>query len=300
MTVAAVALVVGLVGPWPVARLSRRGGSPRLAVAAQTACLLLAWSGVLVIVADMAAPQEGIIRACATVFVALVRGDWDTASVTAAVVYAGVAGRTACCLATVSVRSRRTVAAIRSVASYDGTAWTLSGCASVGFTAGLVRPIVVVCDEIAMRLDDTARRVVVAHERAHARGRHTAVDLAARALAAGVSPWPGAGLAMLEVRRNLEAAADDCAARRFGAPQVAHTIGQVALMPRSPLVAGTLGAADWPVWRVRRLLERHRVPHWRRMPAFAAAASSLLVGAQGATHALMGAHLIPVAKMCPL
>lgn len=300
MIVAAVALAVGLLGPWPVARLSRRGGSPRLAVAAQMSCLLLAWSGLLVLVADVAAPHEGVVRACATVFAALASGEWEPVPVMGAVAYLAVVGRTGWCLARVTARSRRTVEAVKSVARFDGTAWRISGSRSVGFTAGLVRPVVVVSDDLTDRVDERTREVVVAHELAHARGRHTAVDLLARALAAGVAPWPGARLAMLEVRRNLEAAADDYAARQYGAATVAHAIGQVALTPSAPLAAGTLGATDWPVWRVRRLLRPHRVSHWHRMPASAAAASSFVVGAQGAVHALMGSHLLPVVKMCPL
>ena len=300
MTVAAVALAVGLLGPWPVARLARGGGSPRLAVVAQMSCLLLSWSGLLVLVADVAAPHEGVVRACASVLAALARGEWDPVPVTAALAYLAVVGRTGWYLARAIARSRRTVDAIRSVGRFDGTTWQVAGSRSVGFTAGLVRPIVVVSDDLAEGIDARTREVVVAHELAHARGRHTAVDLLARALAAGLAPWPGARLATLEVRRNLEAAADDCAARQYGAATVAHAIGRVALTPSAPITAGVLGAADWPVWRVRRLLRPHRISHWHRMPASAAAASSFVVGAQGAVHALMGAHLLPVVRMCPL
>ena len=300
MTAGAVALVVGLCGPWAVARLTRRGGTPHLAVAGQIACLLLAWSGALIVVADLAAPSAGVFRACSTVVTALLRGDPQPAGVLAAVVYGGVVGRTAWCLAAVSSRSWRTVASIRAVAHHDGATLTVPTGSSVGFTAGLIRPFVVVSDDLFGDLDEATRDVVLSHELAHARGRHTAVDLLTRALVAGLAPWPGARVAMVEVRRNLEAAADDFAAHQFGAEGVARAIGRVALMPKPSLAPGTLGATGFAVWRVRRLLHPHRVPGWRRMPASAAAASSLVVGAQGAAHATMGAHLLPLAMMCHL
>ena len=300
MTTAATAAVVGLLGPWAVARLTRGGASPRLAVAAQLACLLLAWSGVLVLAADVAAPHVGVVRACASIVSSLARGDVTAPSLAGAVVYAAVAGRTVWCIFAVATRSRMTVASIRSFATFDGTIWRLSGVDGAAFTAGLVRPLVIVSDDLMSLLDADGRGVVVAHEQGHAAGRHTVVDLAARALAAGLAPWPGARLAMLEVRRHLEAAADDHAARRFGAERVARAIARVAVMPSPQLAAGTLGAADWPLWRVQRLLDPVSAPRWRHLPASAATASSLLFGAQGAAHALLGAHLLPVARMCPL
>ena len=300
MTTAAAAALVGVLGPWAVARLTRTGSSPRLAVAAQLACLLLGWSGVLVVAADLAAPHAGVVRACASILSSLVRGDVTAVSLSGAIVYAAVAGRTLWCLVGVAARSRATVTSIRSSATFDGTSWRLSGVDGIAFTAGLVRPIVVVSDDLMSCLDGNGRRAVVAHERGHAEGRHTLVDLVARALAAGLAPWPGARLAMLEVRRNLEAAADDYAARRLGAVPVARAIASVAMMPSPQLAAGTLGAADWPVWRVERLLQPCEAPRWRQLPASAATASSLVLGAQGAAHALMGAHLLPIARMCPL
>lgn len=300
MTAALAAVLVGFLGPWPISWLSRKGSSPRLAVASQLACLLLAWSGTLVLVADIAAPRTGVVRACATVVAAILRGDADFASVTAALVYAAVLGRTAWCLVSVCSRSRRTVGSIRSLASRHGEAWILDAGPSVGFTAGLLRPLVVVSAEHAKHLPVATRDVVLAHERAHAKGRHTVLDLVARALAAGLAPWPGAQIAKGEVRRNLEACADDSAAKTFGPGAVARAIGHVALMPALQLAPGTLGAIDWPVWRVQRLLEPQDLPLWRGMPASAAAASSLFFGAQGAAHALMGAHLLPIASMCPL
>ena len=251
------------------------------------------------VAADFAAPHAGVVRACASILSSLIRGDATALSLAGGAVYLAVAGRTIWCVVAVVIRSRSTVAAIRSAATFDGTSWTLSGVDSVAFTAGLVRPVVVLSEERMSCLDRDGRRAVVAHELGHASGRHTIVDLAARALAAGLAPWPGARLAMLETRRNLEAAADDYAAQRLGARCVAHAIAQVAIMPTVELAAGTLGATDWPVWRVRRLLEPPDAPLWQ-FPASAATASSLVVGAQGAAHALLGAHLLPVAKMCPL
>ena len=300
MTVALAAVLVGSIGPWPISWLSRKGASPRLAVASQIACLLLSWSGTLVLVADVAAPRTGVIRACATVVAAILRGDASFASIAAAFVYSAVLGRTLLCLARASSRSRKTVRSILSIAERHGPAWVVQTAPSVGFTAGLVRPLVVLSAEHAKYLSAETKHVVLAHERAHARGRHSALDLLTRVLAAGLAPWPAAKLATAEVRRNIEACADDRAARSFGGTVVARAIGEVALMPALEPAPGTLGATQDPVWRVRRLLEPQAVPRWREMSASAAAGSSLVVGAQGAAHALMGSHLLPIAGMCPL
>lgn len=298
MIVPAIALAAGLAGPWLVARSTGRGSTPRLAVAAQITCLLLAWSGALALVADAAAPSVGLVRACAIVVTAVLRGDADPLAWGAAGVYVVVAGRTAWCLGSESVRSRRMVAAIRSGATHDGRTWRVSCGPSVGFTAGLVRPLIVVADDRWSALDAATREVVVAHEVAHARGRHALVHVLARGLGAGLQPWPGARLAVAEVRRNLEAAADDSAARLFGSTHVARAIGQVALAPATTSWPGTMGASGWAVWRVRRLLHPHKMPRWRRVPASAATASSLAFGAQGAAHAVLGAHLVPLAVLC--
>ena len=300
MTAALIAVAIGSFAPWPIAWVSRRGSSPRLAVACQLACLLLTWSGALVVVADVAAPRTGVVRACATILAAVARGEADLTSTVAAVVYAAVIGRTVWCLVSVCARSRRTTDSIRSVAVRQGETWVLDNGPSVGFTAGLLRPLVVVSAAHARHLSSATRGVVLAHERAHAKGRHTAVDLVARALAAGIAPWAGAKVAIAEVRRNLEACADDAAAKTYGPAAVARAIGHVALMPAMGVAPGTLGAIDWPVWRVQRLLQPQDIPLWGGMSASAAAASSFFFGAQGAAHALMGAHLLPIASLCAL
>ena len=88
-------------------------------------------------------------------------------------------------------------------------------------------------------LDDDERRIVVAHERAHARYRHDRYLLTAE-LAAAILP-PLRGLAR-RVNFSIERWADEAAAAVCGDRKlVAITLGKVALQTNPPTVAGFSG-----------------------------------------------------------
>lgn len=88
-------------------------------------------------------------------------------------------------------------------------------------------------------LDDDERRIVVAHERAHARYRHDRYLLTAE-LAAALLP-PLRGLAR-RVNFSIERWADEAAAAVCGDRKlVAITLGKVALQTNPPTVAGFSG-----------------------------------------------------------
>lgn len=98
---------------------------------------------------------------------------------------------------------------------------------------------IVISTALVDLLDDDERRIVVAHEEAHARYRHDRYLLTAELAAAALPP-----LRALARRVNYsierwadESAADACGDRRL----VAVTLGKVALQSHPPTVAGFAG-----------------------------------------------------------
>ena len=98
---------------------------------------------------------------------------------------------------------------------------------------------IVISTAMVELLDDDERRIVVAHEEAHARYRHDRYLLTAE-LAAAVLP-PLRALAR-RVNYSIERWADEAAAAACGDRQlVAVTLGKVALQTHPPTVAGFAG-----------------------------------------------------------
>ncbi|MGH8905983.1 MAG: hypothetical protein ACRD0K_05620 [Egibacteraceae bacterium] len=287
----------GLAGPWIVGWLTRRGSSPRLAIAAQLAGLLLAWGGVLAVVGKLVAPEEGMMRACGIMLSVILSGESTIATTVAAFAYLLLPGRGLGMLARTTWAVRRAAVALKCGGTVEDRVFHVPRLSTVAVTAGLLRPIIAVNAASFRALGWEQRSVVLAHERAHARSRHALVDAVARILAAGLAPWPGARVALAEVHRNLEAAADDRAASAHDRKTVALTIAEVATGARP--VVGALGASGWPVWRVERLL-RDRPTTAVRVAILLAAlgvSAALVVGGQATLHVLAGAHFIET--YCP-
>jgi beta-lactamase regulating signal transducer with metallopeptidase domain len=111
---------------------------------------------------------------------------------------------------------------------------------------------VVVTSAAVAALDDGELSAVMAHERAHLRGRHHLVLAVARAMARAVPVLPIFGWALTEQASLLEMIADDAAVRRSSRGTVARAL--VHLAERSVPVPA-LGAGDVAaVSRVNRLL----------------------------------------------
>lgn len=113
-------------------------------------------------------------------------------------------------------------------------------------------------------LDDDERRIVIAHERAHARYRHDRYLLTAELAAAALPPLRGLAR---RINYSIERWADEAAAAVCGDRQlVARTLGKVALQTHQPTVAGFsgLGVAS----RMNALLAPP-VPNPRRAPLLA-------------------------------
>lgn len=152
---------------------------------------------------------------------------------------------------------------------------------------------VVLSSGLVELLDDDEQRVVLAHERAHARHRHDRYLLVAQVAAATIPMLrPLASRLQFSLERWAdEAAVEECGDRRF----VARTLGKVALHGLTPV--GALGLAGLGVpARVAALLSAPAP-----MPR-----SSLLVGlclaiaATGALGAFQVHHLTSlVTALCP-
>lgn len=253
MVAAALLTVVGLVAPLLLHRRGARGCSPRLVVAGHVAALAVAWVGVFALVANvLSAPNDtfvGVLELCQL----LVAWSWDqspAAMMATAGLVAVLPGRALWHLG----RSWAEQVRLRRILHLDGSRRPVThvGIPTVACTVGVLAPRVVVDADRFPRLPACHQDAIVAHERQHVRGRHLLVDVVARCLAAGLAPWPGARVATREVRRHLEAAADDAAAKVVGPRAVAAAIVDIACTP-APHV-GALGATGWTAWRVDRLL----------------------------------------------
>lgn len=291
----AVLLVVGLGTPYALQRLGSRT-RPGLVVAANVAGLVLAWLSVIDLIGLWMVPDHGVLGLCRVAFershdIVDVRGVGLLPAVSVV-----LGGRAVWSIA----RTCRSVRRVRYRIAASGrqmpgglTAATLG---TVACTIGFVRPRIVVDDARFAALSAPQQRAVIAHERGHVRGWHALIDLAARGLAAGLAPWPGARLAYGEIRRHLEAAADDRAARHTSRRDVAAAIVEAATSP--PAVA--LGAGGWTVWRVDRLLSPRPRRVWHAIAASTVVGLTAAVIVQLSGHAVTGFHLLSAALPCCL
>lgn len=118
------------------------------------------------------------------------------------------------------------------------------------FTAGFIRPRVVVSFALLHSVAPEWRRVILTHEDAHRRAHHPLVILPAEALARGL-PIAPLRWAVRALRLALETSADERAAREVGSREaVAEAIAGVALAS----VARAVAFEGEEVLRVRRLL----------------------------------------------
>lgn len=122
-------------------------------------------------------------------------------------------------------------------------------------------------------------RAVLAHERAHLRGRHHFLVAWVRLLDEAFPRVPLLSAAVEEVDVLVEWAADDRAARSVGANPLAHALGALAVSGSTDRTAPALAASGaCTVQRVRRLLAAPPARHSRiRRFAFTGAALTTLL-----------------------
>ncbi|WP_019873233.1 M56 family metallopeptidase [Sporichthya polymorpha] len=137
-----------------------------------------------------------------------------------------------------------------------GCAWVLPAAEPLAYVAGLLRPRVVVSDGLLQLLSPDEQQAVLAHEAAHLRLGHARLLVVGSALARTYRWMPGVSPAWALLRRELEAAADDAAARAVGARTLLSALARVAIARARPAVAG-FNDLDAPALRYR----IHRLQH---------------------------------------
>lgn len=306
--IASVVVLVGglLMASWRPCRWGQ-GRAPRNAVAMLLAATAAIWAGSLGVVVTLVSGElGGTLAACGVLWRQLVAGQlagWESALV--ALWLVAVPGRGAWSLAACSVRSRRLRRSLRAAAvavpreeCATPRVVLAPGLSTTAITLGMLRPLIVVDEDFWRTSSLLQRRVVVAHEDGHRRGRHAVIEGVARVFTAGLAPLPFAAGVYECVRRHLEALADDAAVRCHDRTTVGIQLGQIALGSYPP--AG-LGASGGALWRVERLLTPNRLPSRRLSLALAPATAVLVMGMMlvvGETAYALGPVANP--QFCPV
>lgn len=161
---------------------------------------------------------------------------------------------------------------------------------------------IVLTSSAVASLRDRELAAVIAHERAHLRGRHHLVLAAAAALAAALPFIPGLRWAHTEQARLLEMVADDQAVRQEDRLCVARALISLA---GTSVPAASLGAADTAaVARVERLMQPavRLGTVWRLAATAALAVTALTPVAIAAGPAVVAAQMqyCPISSTAPM
>ena len=234
----------------------REGRAPRAAVALLLLSSVAVWVGSFAVAVQFAAEtSQGAWTACGLLWQQIVNGQveaWRVLPLAAWVVAFGLRGVVG--LTAHQVGLTRLGRELRLAATpVDGSDDVLmvAGLGTPALALGVLRPTILVDRDFWTRASAAARAVILAHERAHARGRHVLIESAATFLVAPLRPLPLADRVYECVRRHLEAIADDGAVRAYGRDAVGRALGHIAL---EAFPAAGLGASGACVWRVKRLL----------------------------------------------
>lgn len=149
----------------------------------------------------------------------------------------------------------------KSCSTSGGTqVWIVPSERPAAFAGGWWHPRAAVTSGLLAPLDEAERRAVFEHEAAHVRFGHPRLLVAAGAVAAAYGRFPPVRRAWDGLRRELEAAADDEAARVVGAATVVSALVRVALAGTAA-VGGTagFGGVEHLHYRIARLEQRRPV-----------------------------------------
>jgi Zn-dependent protease with chaperone function len=269
------ALVVAWCAPALLTRLTGRGVSARLGLAAWTAAMLSVLASALVALQFLVRAAIAGWPGLAEVVCRSVAGGACTQAVYRSAVFEFALGLITIAAALVVTvlawrygrsvqRGQRQVRAHAEVARITGRSLPGASAAVVLDATqraayclpGRPATIVVTSGALAV-LDSTQLSAVLAHERAHLAGRHHMLIALTRALAASFPAVPLFMLAPPEVTRLAEMCADDAAARRGGRPALIAALlamGTGAAVPATALAA----TACTVTARVLRLVEPPR------------------------------------------
>ncbi len=304
------AITVGTVGPFALRRLAVPRRHPALVMAAWTGSLLTAMvafsaAAVVLVLPDPSVPAGalGVAHACLR---AAVHGEalpWVVATrlllgvTVGAVVVRFLTVAVTMTRADRAARARRYEALDLVARSADGV-WWVPGDRPLAYSMGGRSPRVVASSALAT-LEDADRYAVLAHERAHVRGRHHLVVRFAVVAATALPRVPLFRAAPAAIRLLVEMSADAEASRRCGQDAVASALHAVASGPPGrPHASGAiLGITDEqmaPILRARLawLGHRHGARIWARSHgarAIAFATSAVpVIALVGALAALVG------------
>ncbi|MDA8072853.1 MAG: M56 family metallopeptidase [Actinomycetota bacterium] len=151
----------------------------------------------------------------------------------------------------------RGLALSRSVrrATSAGEVWVVPSGHLAAFASGLWRCRAVVTSGMLAPLEGAERQAVCEHEAAHVRLGHPRLLTVCGAIAAAYGRFPPVRRAWEGLRRELEAAADDEAARVVGTEALLSALIHVAMLVghETPAVAPGFMGAEHLRWRIARL-----------------------------------------------
>lgn len=276
------------------------GRAPRSAIAMLLAGAAAVWVGSFGVVVGVVTGEVGSpVAACGVLWRHLVAGDlgwWRLALVmswTVALPLRAVVALAAALLTTGRVYRRFRLLGTP-VEDQDGVV-ALPELGTTAVTVGVLRPVIAVDVTFWAAATPQERAVVLTHEQAHRRGRHSIVELAARCLTA---PLPATSAVYEGVRRHLEALADDAAVRRHDRRTVGVALGRIAL---ASYPAAGLGASGAAVWRMQRLVQPSTRTGWRDRLVLSVSGLGLALGlvvVLGDAAAALGPVAAPT--FCPL
>lgn len=260
------AALVTWVSPPLLSRLTRRGVSPRLGVAAWLSAItgaLLAWAAAVMIL--FAAGVQGLSNSSAMMFclklVGLPAAAPSPLSMAALIVIGLVAS------AVVTVKVTRAVLGLRLRSREHARTARVVGVPTDRpdvFVVAADRPAaycvvgrphaIVVTSAAVETLDEAQLAAVLAHEDAHLSGHHHHLLMVLRALASSLPLLPLFTRGAAQVADLLEMCADDSAVRRHGTRPLIAGMIMLAGSASSP-VAGMAVAANAVIARVTRLMD---------------------------------------------
>ncbi len=266
-------------GPRVLAPLTRRGLSPRLSLTVwltAVALSVLAWlaTGVGLLLGILGIPLATSEKFCVDMILAVGHLSWtestalNAMAAMAAILTVTVALRSVVAGRRSWARSREHADAARLLGSHGGSGDAVilpSSTPTAYCVAGRPDAIVVTTGALAV-LGDAELAAILAHERAHLRGRHPQLLMLCRALATTMPRLPLFPAAFTAAGRLLEMRADDVAVRRHGSATLLG--GLLSLVDPLPANGVAVGAADTAVLeRAARLVEpatlgarlRHRI-----------------------------------------
>ncbi len=136
-----------------------------------------------------------------------------------------------------------------------GEVWVVPSARPVACATGLWRCRAMVSSGLLAPLEAPEREAVCEHEAAHVRLGHPRLLIFGAAVAGAYGRFPPVCRAWDGLRRELEAAADDEAARVVGPEAVLSALVKVVLMGRAPSAVASpgFGDAEHLRWRIARL-----------------------------------------------